>query len=138
MLEEIRIRKASESDFEEIDRFDVFGGDRKAEIQRGECYVATHEKRIIGYVTADYTFYGRPFIRYLCICPEFQRKGIGNKIMEFIESRCEGQRVFSSTESDNLTMINLFKKREYTISGVIENLQKQTEIVYCKDVKKDS
>ena len=138
MLEEIRIRKTSLSDFEEIERFDVFGGERKAEIQREECYVATHEKRITGYVTFDSTFYGRPFLRFLCIRPEFQRKGIGSKMMEFVEQRCEGQRVFSSTESDNLAMIKLFEKREYKISGVIENLQRQTEIVYCKDVKKES
>ncbi len=38
MLEEIRIRKASESDFEEIDRFDVLGGYRKAEIQKGDRF----------------------------------------------------------------------------------------------------
>lgn len=59
-------------------------------------------------------------------------------MMEFIEQICEGKRVFSSTESDNLAMIKLFEKREYKISGMIENLQKQTEIVYCKDVKKDN
>ncbi len=135
MLEEIRIRKALISDFEEIDRFDVFGGDRKAEIQREECYVATLGKRITGYVT-DYTFYGRPFIRFLCVCPEFQRKGIGNKLMEFVEEKCKEQRIFTSTESDNLTMI-LLGEREYKLSGVIENLQIQTEIVYCKDIRKE-
>lgn len=137
MLEEIRIRKALISDFEEIDRFDVFGGDRKAEIQREECYVATLGKRIIGYVTFDYMFYGRPFIRFLCVCPELQRKGIGNKIMEFVEEKCKEQRIFTSTESENLAMINLLGKREYKLSGVIENLQIQTEIVYCKDITKE-
>lgn len=45
MFEEIKIRKALVSDVEEIDRFDVFSGDRKAEIQREECYVAIHEKK---------------------------------------------------------------------------------------------
>lgn len=46
MLEEIRIEKTLEGDFEEIDKFDVFGGDRKAEIQREECYIATHRKKL--------------------------------------------------------------------------------------------
>jgi GNAT superfamily N-acetyltransferase len=138
MLEKIRIGKASLSDFEEIDKFDIFAGDRKAEIQREECYVATHEKIITEYVTFDYSFYGRPFIRFLCIRPDFKRKGIGNKIMEFVEQICEGKIIFSSTESDNLAMIKLFEKREYKISGVIENLQIQTEIVYCKDLTSSS
>lgn len=137
MLEEIRIRKALISDFEEIDKFDIFAGDRKAEIQREECYVATLEKRITGYVTFDYTFYGRPFLRFLCVCPEFQKKGIGNKLIEFVEEKCKEQRIFTSTESDNLAMINLLGKREYKLSGVIENLQIQTEIVYCKDIIKE-
>ena len=55
--------------------------------------------------------------------------------MEFVEQQFEGDRLFSSTDSDNLPMLNLFNKRGYKMSGIIENLfQTRPEIVYCKDL----
>lgn len=135
MLTKINIRQALSTDFEPIDRFDIFAGDRQAEIERQECYVAVEENIITGYVTCDRTFYCHPFMRYLCVDFEYRRKGIGDRMMAFVEAKFQGDRLFSSTESDNLPMLNLFNKRGSKISGIIENLfQAKPEIVYCKDL----
>ena len=135
MSAEVEIRQAKLEDFEEIAQFDMWGGDRKKEIAQGFVFVAGQEGKIVGYITLDQSFYERPFLRYICIRRELRRKGIGELFMRFAEEQYKGKDLFSSTESDNLPMLQLFKKNGYKISGWIENLQESAEIIYYKNLK---
>ena len=56
------IRKATLEDFPQIDAFDVFALDRKAEINRGEILVAIIDDKIAGYITHNKNFYGGAFV----------------------------------------------------------------------------
>ena len=134
MDNDVKIRTAVREDFERIRAFDRWGGDRRKEIEQGVVFVAERGEEILGYITLDTSFYERPFLRYLYIRSDHRRKGIGEQFMDFIESKCRGKRVFSSTESDNLAMLLLFEKKGYKLSGWIENLQERAEVVFCKDV----
>lgn len=134
---DVTIRSATIEDFDPIAAFDLWGGNRKKEIQQDVVFVAELENQIVGYITLDTSFYERPFLRYICIKREFRRQTIGELFLEFAENKYRGKRIFSSTESDNLPMLRLFEKRGYRLAGWIECLQERAEIVYCKDVKQD-
>ncbi len=133
-MSDLVIRQAELSDVETIERFDVFSGSRQNEVERGEVTVAVKNDLVVGYLTADKSFFLKPFIRYLCVAEEFEGQGIANELLNRIEKAFAGERVFTSTESNNLTMLHVFKKRGYQMSGVVENLQKHSEIIFCKDL----
>lgn len=130
------IREATSNDLGAIISFDVFDGDRGAEVRRGECFVALEGERVAGYIVFNHTFYLKPFIQFLCVHPDFRRRGLANGLLEYIEGICDGERLFISTESDNLPMLRLLNRREYRVSGVIDNIQAQAEIVFCKEFRR--
>ncbi|MGC2238129.1 MAG: GNAT family N-acetyltransferase [Pyrinomonadaceae bacterium] len=135
------IRKAELNDFEAIDSFDIFAGERRKDIERGECFVAVENEQVVGYIVFNHSFFLMPFIQFLCVDQKFRQKGFAGKLLDYVEQTCEGEKLFTSTESDNLTMVKVFGKRGYRISGVIENIQEKSEIVFCKkmlEVVKDA
>jgi ribosomal protein S18 acetylase RimI-like enzyme len=130
----VKIRQAVPEDFAEIDSFDVFSGDRNAEIRRNEVWVAMLAGTIAGYVTFNRSFYQKPFIQYLNVKVEYRKQGVGQALIESIEGGCNNEKLFTSTESNNLTMIRMLEKRNFKVVGVIEQLQEMAEIIYCKEI----
>ncbi len=130
------IRKATGSDLGAISSFDIFSGDREADIERGDCYVAIEGGHVAGYVVFNHSFFLRPFVQFLCVAPDFRRQGIANALLEYIEANCDGDRLFTSTESDNLQMLKLLSLRGYKVSGVIDNIQERAEVVYSKEINR--
>ena len=131
-----RIRAAILNDLGVINSFDVFAGDRGADVRRGECFVAVEEGQAVAYVVFNHSFYLKPFIQFLCVDPGFRRQGLANELLGYVEGICDGDRLFTSTESDNLPMLRLLDRRGYRVSGVIENIQERAEIVFCKEVRR--
>jgi ribosomal protein S18 acetylase RimI-like enzyme len=134
----VQIRQAVPDDFAEIDSFDVFAGDRKAEIQKSEVWVAILEGNIAGYITFNHSFYQKPFIQYLNVKAAYRKQGVGQALIESVEGRCGNEKLFTSTESNNLPMLRMLEKRKFKVVGVIEQLQEAAEIVYCKEMKATS
>ncbi len=132
------IRKAIYSDLAAIHSFDIFAGDRVKDIERGDCFVAVLDESIAGYVVFNHSFYLKPFIQFLCVASPFRRQGIANQLLAYVEDLCDGEKLFTSTESDNLPMLRLLNRRGYRVSGVIENIQTQAEVVFCKALRTQS
>ena len=130
------IRKATSNDLGAIISFDIFAGDRSAEVERGECFVALEGERVAGYIVFNHSFYLKPFVQFLCVHPDFRRRGLADELLEYVEGLCDGDRLFTSTESDNLPMLSLLNRRGYRVSGVIENIQERAEGVFCKGVRR--
>lgn len=130
------IREATLSDLEAINCFDIFAGDRSVEVKRGECFVAVEEQQLVGYIVYNHSFYLMPFIQFLCVNPKFRRRGFATELLEYVEGICDGDKLFTSTESDNLPMLKLLNCRGYRVSGVIDNIQEQAEVVFCKKVER--
>lgn len=130
------IREATPSDLGAITSFDIFAGDRSADVERGECFVALEDGQVVGYVVFNHSFYLRPFVQFLCVNPDSRRRGLANGLLEYVESLCDGDTLFTSTESDNLPMLRLLSRRGYRVSGVIENIQERAEVVFCKEVRR--
>lgn len=131
-----RIREATLSDLGAINSFDIFAGDRSVDVERGECFVALEGGQVAGYIVFNHSFYLKPFIQFLCVHPGFRRRGVANELLEYVEGICDGERLFTSTESDNLPMLRLLSRRGYRVSGVIENIQERVEVVFCKEVER--
>lgn len=128
------IRLATLDDEKQIDSFDQFGGNRKLEIERNEIWVAIFSNEIAGFATFDRSFYERPFLRYLIVNDIFRRQGIAKKMLIFIESKCKNEKLFTSTEADNLPMITLLSQLNYKMVGIINELQDVGEVIYCKEI----
>ncbi len=128
------IRQATLEDEKAIDAFDQFGGYRNLEIIRNEVWVAVLEDKIAGFVTFDRSFYERPFLRYIITNPDFRRKNVAKKMMIFIEEKCKDEKLFTSTEADNLPMITLLNQLNYKMAGIINELQEVAEVIYCKEL----
>lgn len=125
------IRKATAADFEAIDEFDEFAGDRQEEIERGTCYVAVQNDVVVGYLTTARSFYQNPFVAYLQVRSEWQGQGIGTGLLAFAESRWPFEQLYISTEADNVPMLHLLQKRGYTPAGEILFIQNVPEVVFC-------
>ncbi len=128
------IQLATLNDFDSIDAFDQFGGDRIKEINRQEIWIAILDNQIAGFATFDYSFYERPYLRYIIVNQEFRRKKVAEKLIIFIEQKCKNEKLFTSTEADNLPMINLLTKLKYNMVGVVYELQDVGEVFYCKEI----
>lgn len=131
-MNQYTIRKATKADFVAIDAFDMFAGDRKAEIRRGEVYVATENDEVIGYLTTARSFYQHPFIAYLQVRDDRQGIGIGQALLRFADSLWPVEQIYTSTEADNGPMMHLLQKFGFTPAGQIQFIQDAAELVFCK------
>jgi ribosomal protein S18 acetylase RimI-like enzyme len=131
----MKIRIATPGDEKLIDAFDEFKGNRPTEISRNEVWVAEIGKDIAGYITFNHTFYRKPFIKYLNTNPKYERQGIAESLVKYIENLCIGKKLFISTEADNFPMLRFFEKNNYRLVGMVNEIQAEAEVVFCKDVK---
>jgi GNAT superfamily N-acetyltransferase len=114
--------------------------DRRPFLERavaaGECYVATDGDAIVGYVVFDRSFYEHPFVSLLFVIESRRRDSIGLALMRYIESICDGAKLFTSTNESNAPMQRLCEKLGFVRSGWIDNLDEgDPEIIYFKRLK---
>src|SRR5262245_45584409 len=58
------------------------------------CFVATNKSKEVGFGSYDPKFARETaFISYFCILPEFQRKGFGKQLVQFLVQRMKEERV---------------------------------------------
>lgn len=140
-----KIRQAEKSDIKAICSFDQTASDDREKrrdfiaksVKSGSCFVAYIDRKVVGYVVLDYTFYSNGMIDMLYIHPEYQRKGIGAQLIRYVEALCKTEKLFTSTNQSNLPMQRLLGKLGYVPSGFIDNLDEgDPEIVYFKKIKK--
>ena len=131
----MEIRLATRDDLKAIDEFDIFLGNRMTEIERSELWVALEENLVIGYISFNEQFYTRPVVHYLNVRKEYRRSGTGRDLMlKFEELYRDSERIFTSTESNNLAMLLLLEKLGYKCCGVVDKIQEKSEIIFCKEL----
>lgn len=63
----------------------------------------------------------------------WQRHGIGTKLLKHLETVCQTDRLFTSTNLSNVNMQALLAKLGYKLTGVIHDLDEgDPELVYVK------
>jgi GNAT superfamily N-acetyltransferase len=137
------IRLAQPHDFQALVAFDQIAQadpQRSAQLQHAIsanlCYVAIQGGQPIGYAILTYTFFARGFVELLYIHPDFRRQGAAAQLMIYLETACQTDKLFTSTNLSNLPMQSLLAKLDYKLSGVIENLDEgDPELVYFKRLR---
>jgi len=101
--------------------------------QEGHVFVAEDSVgKLHGILIFNRHFYGRPFIASLVVNEAQRRRGVASLLVRHVEQLWHGENIFTSTSLCNVAMQNLLAKRGFQRSGVIENLAKQSELVYFK------
>lgn len=75
----------------------------KSKIELNEIIVAEVEARIVGYLRLEYLWSTLPYIALIFVRREYQRRGIGRAILEFVEAflRGKGYKVLLSSSQVN-------------------------------------
>jgi GNAT superfamily N-acetyltransferase len=139
----ISVGRASVQDVESICLIDeIIIGDKSRHdfiadaVSRGDCLVARMEgvPMAVAFVVLDRRFIIENFfISLLVVHPDFRRKGVATRLIEYAEKMCPSNKVFTSTNSSNSMMRKLLRSMQYLQTGVIENVDEgDPEIVYFK------
>ena len=140
----IVIRQAVEADAVGICSFDhiaQYDDNRKQfiidAVSAEHCFVAVVDGNVVGFIVLKYTFYACGFISLLYVHPEFRRQGIGSELIRHVETICQTEKLFTSTNESNVSMQNILRKLGYVRSGTIENLDEgDPEWLYFKRLAK--
>tara|TARA_R100000687_G_scaffold78906_1_gene72723 strand:+ start:3496 stop:3897 length:402 start_codon:yes stop_codon:yes gene_type:complete len=131
------IRAGVLSDVAAIEEINPFSGSRESEIDEGRLTVILCSGSVAGFVVESKKgLLGRPYIEYLAISQEFRRKGLALKLIEAIELKHCGKRLFISTEASNSAMLSLLERCGYIHSGTISkaNLSGADELYFFKEI----
>ena len=118
------IRYGTKEDLNQIEAFDIFGGKREQEILSKRLKVYILDNKVVGYISIieNSCLFGHPLISFLCVHPQYRSQGIASALLLDIEQKYIDCKLFISTESNNSIMLNLVKKRGYTLSGSLSGL----------------
>jgi ribosomal protein S18 acetylase RimI-like enzyme len=138
----MRIRLAKVEDIEVIIGFDHVATTQKSRrefikraILKKRCYVAISKEELVGYTVLEYSFFECGFVSMLYIKENFRRKGIGTKLMGYIDTKCNTEKLFTSTNQSNMPMQELLEKLNFVRSGIIHNLDPDDpELIYFKKI----
>lgn len=131
------IRLATISDFKAIQSFDPFAGDRSEDISENRVFAYLIGDLVCGFVSMSRAgLLGRPYVQYLAVSIEHQRKGIATALLNHIERLHPNQRLFISTECGNTHMQKLLLNKKYISAGEIlmANLNGSKELYYFRDI----
>jgi GNAT superfamily N-acetyltransferase len=105
-------------------------------VAKGGCYlVRAADARIAGYITWDFGFFNRPFVRLLAVDPAYRRIGFGAALLARVEETAAPYgELFVSTEERNAPMRALLARAAYDAAGAIDRLNEpgNLELVYHK------
>jgi len=130
---EVKIKKAKKRNFKEIAEILIKESSKKPynekytlktglkevnDLAKNELYIATNEKKIIGFIASSITPDNKKkaYIRELWLRPDYQRKGIGKSLMKFVEDKYKkrGINIIRVVVKRNAEAFNFYKKIKYT------------------------
>ena len=127
-------RIAVAADLPSIAAFDPWKMVSPQTIAAGECFVAGTGDAVEAYAIRTHWFHGRPFVSMLFVRADSRRSGLGSALLAHLESICNRDRLWISTNSDNEPMQKLLQKCGYENCGIIENLDPIPELIFSKPI----
>lgn len=138
------IRQATDADIRSIIEFDHVAQVDEARrdfiaraVQAHSTWVSVIDRQVCGFVIVEYSFYSQGFVSLLYTHSNYRRQGIGTALMQQVESICQTEKLFTSTNESNRPMHSLLAKSQFVPSGVVNNLDEgDPEIIYFKRIGK--
>jgi GNAT superfamily N-acetyltransferase len=104
----------------------------KRAVKARTCYLVLKD-RVLGFAVFDYHFYSYGFVHLLFVHPNYRLQGLGQGLMQYLETICTTPKIFTSTNLSNQSMQALLAKMQYQLSGVLHHLDEHDpELVYVK------
>ena len=132
------VRIGLPSDFNSIELFDPFAGDRLEELTQGWVLVAEVSGQVVGYTTfSNPGFIGHPFVNFVAVKSDYRRRGIARALLHVVEEKIKSGRLFASTEEDNARIAALFQRERWTFAGSVQGVNDDglAECFYYRDIK---
>ncbi len=139
MSSEIKIRFANESDFDSLTSNVYISAEiltRKIEWQ--EIIIAENEDIQVGFLQLEYLWSLVPFIALIKVLPEYQRQGVGKKLLNFAESflrEKEHKEIYSSSQVNEAEPQKWHRHVGFEECGIISGINEGIgEIFFCKSL----
>ncbi|HEY6485819.1 MAG TPA: GNAT family N-acetyltransferase [Candidatus Cybelea sp.] len=104
------------------------------QLSAGCVHAACDGDRIIGFVTWNRQFFGRPFVWLCVVDPNYRRSGVGSLLFAHVERACEGDRLYSSANRSREGMHGFFRRRGYVCAGEVDLDPGDPEVFYFLDL----
>ena len=135
--DDIKIRFANLSDLAWLNRHEkwVSKSTKKQNIEQKQYIVVELNSKLIGALRYELWWGHLPFLAIIWVEDEYQKKGIGKSLLNFLEEylrKNKYSKLLSSSDDSGAQKWHLkvgFKK-----SGYIDNLQKEKEVVFFKEL----
>ena len=86
----------------------------------GNVVAARSQTEVAGFVVWNREFFSLAFIWLVVVAPRHRRQGVAGKLFDEVESRCVGERVFTSTNASHVTMQTFLERRGYRKAGEVD------------------
>ena len=130
----IIIRPARFTDYPIVRDYDVFIGDRRLDMQRGEMIIAdVGQNKAVGYAVLNGRgFIDWPLVQYLCVKQQFRRQGVARNLLAHLCRQGNTQVIYLTTEDDNTPMLHMLQMLAWRHVGRIDafNFNGQHELVF--------
>jgi ribosomal protein S18 acetylase RimI-like enzyme len=105
-------------------------------VASGDCLVALHGGRVVGYGVLERSFFAHGFVSMLYVAASHRRHGAGTALLRALERRCPTEKVFTSTNASNAPMQALLVRAGFEPSGVVYNLDPgDPEMIFVRIVR---
>jgi RimJ/RimL family protein N-acetyltransferase len=134
-MEKVSLRMATKEDESLVVAFDYLNRKKKIvkAISGKECFIIYNGSKAVGFVIFDYRFFDNGWIELIIIDEKYRGMGIGGKVFGLICKQCKVDKVFTSTNSSNLSMQKALAKAGFSFSGKLDGLDEgDPELVYYK------
>ena len=104
-------------------------------IREKRTFIAYVGRIPAGFLVWTKDFYSHYFIDLVVVHPKMRRHGVAVAMIKAMENFCPGNKLFSSTNRNNLAMQKVFERAGFVKSGIITHLDKgNPELIYYKKV----
>jgi GNAT superfamily N-acetyltransferase len=132
MTTDVQVRLASANDLPSVKAFDEFEHVNTDLINAGEIYIATVGDQPRAYAWFNYSFYWRGYTVAVVVHPDHRRRGLATALMRHLDAICQTPKIFISTGLSNIAMQTTIQRCGYQLTGVVENLGPDPELIYFK------
>ncbi|MDQ2871644.1 MAG: GNAT family N-acetyltransferase [Candidatus Eremiobacteraeota bacterium] len=102
----------------------------KRQVRSGNVVVAEDAGTVAGLIVWNREFFALPFIWLVAVLPAYRRHGIAGTLFAFVETACEGGRLYTSTNRSHLVMHNFLQRRGYQRAGEVDLDPGDPEVFY--------